>query len=306
MQYNRAKNGKDGRERSETRFDSFAEFMDYIEKMPDTSLGKLSSRKDYDSEGDDDDYGSKKDCWHGTHNFGDAMKLAREGWAEGVEMIEKLAAGLETMTGEMVRKPEILWDVQGDFADAGLYATGVPECMGSFTEVEIVDGKGKIVKILMNLSVSYGVDTKTIMRRGAAAAALIDALETAGRSCELEIAAGSEGGNKEMMTIVPVKHAGEPLELDRLAFLLAHPSSFRRLFFSAWEHEPKDIRHAIGIKPGHGYGSCLNHADEKATVVVPTLDLRTHPTDESLLEWVKSELKKQGCYVDGDEALAAD
>lgn len=273
-------------------YDSFAEFMDYIEKEPSKELGKLSSRKNESM---------FRDRWYGTNSFEEAMTLAREGWKDGLELISNLSAKLERSTSHLVTKPSMQWDVAGDFADAGLFVTGVPECMGSFVEMEI---DKPIVRILMNLSVSCGVGAEAIMRRGAACVALVDALENAGRSCEIVVAAGSgysyDQETWKTMHVVPVKLAGEPLELDRMAFLLAHPSSFRRLFFSAWEHEDKDVRKALGIMAGGGYGCCMDFKDPTADVVVPTMDLYRQDNDEEILAWIRSELKRQGCEIEGE------
>jgi hypothetical protein len=273
---------------SVTRYESFSEFMDHVE----SPVTNGESRNDGRAE------------WFGTPNFAAAMTLAREGWPEGLERIQKLTARLEHVTGSMVHKPEVQWDVAGDFADAGLFTTGVPECMGSFVESEqVTAGSGKIVRILMNLSASCCVDVETIMRRGAAACALADALETAGRSVEIIMSAATNyGWNVE--TYVPVKAAGEALEMDRMAFLLAHPSSFRRLIFSAWEHEPEHIRKANEYRTGGSYGYPGSTKDELANIVIPEADAREHRSDEAILKWIGEQLRAQGCEMEGDELLS--
>lgn len=275
---------------SVTRYETFSEYMEHVES-PITGTG--ASRKPGDK------------AWAGTDSFDEAMTLAREGWKEGLDRIQALTARLEHITSSLVHKPEIQWDVAGDFADAGLFTTGVPECMGSFVESEqVTAGSGKIVRILMNLSASACVDAETIMRRGAACCALVDALESAGRSCEIVLSAAS-GGGWNVETYIPVKAAGEPLEMDRMAFLLAHPSSFRRLMFSAWEHEAEDVRRANQFHLDEIYGYPAKTKDESANIVIPEADAREHSSDAAILQWIASELRAQGCELEGDELLAA-
>jgi hypothetical protein len=264
-----------------THYDSFAEFLAHVGS---DVAGPATSRS------------TSNAGWSGTPTFEEAMRLAREGWPEGLEMIQRLTTRLEHITSDLVAKPIVQWDVAGDFADAGLYATGVPECMGFFAEAEPTKGSGKIVKIRLNSSVSGGVGTGTIMRRGAVACALIDALESAGRSCEVEIASSTHDGWK-VATTVPIKSAGEPLELDRMAYNLAHPSSFRRLMFSAWEHLPDEIRHANGYFGGT-YGMPTSYTGGQCDIDVPHMSLREYPDDASLLAWIKEQLIAQGCEID--------
>lgn len=264
------------------RFDSFAEFLDHVANpnpKDQSCTGSHSFTK--------------------TGSYSEAMDLARNGWPEGLSMIENLTARLESVSGSMVAKQVVQWDVAGDFADAGLFSAGVPECMGSFHE-EIMPGAGKIVKILMNMSVSAGIQRETIMKRGAAVVALVDALESAGRSVEIEMAAKSRstGGENFYTVTVPIKAAGEPVELDRMAFLLAHPSSFRRLMFACWENETEEVRSEFHYHHNGSYSMPERHKDESADIDVPEMSLERHDGDATALAWIRAELKRQGCTME--------
>lgn len=279
---------------------TFASYDEYLTLANNNALPENpgSSRKQSDNE------------WSGTKTFDDAMKLAREGWPEGLALIEKLTAGVERYSGSLVKKPEVQWDVAGDFADAGLYATGVPECMGSFTEAEAVEGSGKVLRIIINGFYSSGFDAATIMRRGAATLALIDALENAGRSCELVMAlSGSGSMNKSSNDIhtelVPLKQAGEAAEMDRLAFICAHPASFRRIGFSVGENEDKETREHFGCYQGGFYYFPATYTDDTADIVIPDASFFVAQDERSLMQWIAAELKKQGCELEGDDLLAA-
>lgn len=297
MQKTVTKRGKKGGSYADyvTEFDSFAEYLDIAAKEPDEKRGGSSRRVESDK-------------WSGTRNFAEAMTLAREGWPEGVEMMGDIAAHLSAVTGGLCVKPEILWDITGDFADAGLFASGVPECMGSFAEV-IAESRGKVVSILMNCSASGGVDKKVMMKRGAAVLALVDCLEQSGRSCEIFVGEGVTSGyshGSSYMFYVPVKRAGEIAELDRLAFVLAHPAMLRRLAFSVEEQEDDAIREEFEFhrSGNYGYPAEIKNKDERFNLIVPELSLVNWHNDKDALAWVKRSLVEQGCEVEGMEKAA--
>lgn len=240
--------------------------------------------------------------WDLNCGFAGALKLARDGWPEGRKTISEISEKLDSLVGETIRKADIQWEVTGDFVDIGRYLTGEPECMGQFTEIEL-PSTGKIVRVMVNLSASAGIDSHDMVKRGAAAVALIDALESCGRQCELFIVSAqtSTYGNGTHETIVPVKRAGEHMELDRLAFTLAHPANYRRLFFAAWEHESSALRDNIGYRRHSNYGNPdrASAFDKECNVIVP--HMLWHGNNEATLQWVYSELKKQGIET---EAIA--
>lgn len=269
------------------RFDSFAEFLDHVSE---TTFEPGTSHIRNGEHGYTD--------WHGSESFADAMNLARNGWREGLAMIESLTARLESVTGSLVQNQVVQWDVAGDFADAGLFSAGVPECMGSFHE-EIAQGPGKVVRILYNIAASGGADCATLMKRGAAVVALVDALEGAGRSCEIEIASVQENMSGARYTVLlPVKSAGEPVELDRLAFILAHASSYRRLMFACFENETPEVRSRYKFHIQKGYGTPERHKDESADVNVPEISLFNSANDAQALAWIRAELQRQGCTME--------
>lgn len=287
---------KQGSKTLKVEFKDYADFLAYA--APESPTMSNSSRREEKRER----RGGMP--WAGTENFEQAMDLAEKGWPDGLAMIESLTAQIEKYSGSYVKKPEIQWDVAGDFADAGLFVTGVPECMGFFTET-IAPGAGKVLRILANLSTSCGVSTDAMMRRGAAAVALADALENAGRSCEIIVATDQRYNGDTLINLVPVKRAGEAIELDRLAFILAHPASYRRLFFSSWEQEDKSWRDSIGIYGCGGYGMPCNYEAKEGEfdITMPCMSLYQQRDDAAILQWIKEELVRQGCEVEGEDKV---
>jgi hypothetical protein len=130
--------------------------------------------------------------------------------------------------------------------DVGRFLSGEPECFGT----EIADGGSisrPVVKIVANLAASGAVTPQSLFIRGAAIVAAIDILEALGRRVEAWVAHGSarsKGSDSQSHeTHVLVKRADQPLDVDRLAFAVAHPACLRRLCFSIMEqhgHLPND------------------------------------------------------------------
>lgn len=259
--------------------DDFADFLAFVDREPENG-GSSRGVEEFRSN------------WTKTENWREAMTLAQSGWAEGLQEVEKYRAQIESVTGSMIAKQVVQWDVSGDFADAGLYSSGVPECMGSFHE-EIMPGAGRIVRIMIDVAAWGGDSAQGMIRRGAGAIALVDALEQSGRSCEV-IACSTWG--KECVTLVPVKRAGEALEIDRMAFMLAHPSMERRLMFSAAEQAPMNIRRQYGFRPGGPYGTPWKYSDPSADIIVPSP--LAEMSESEIIAWIRAELQRQGCTME--------
>jgi len=237
--------------------------------------------------------------WSGTETFEDAMRLARDGWPEGLARVKDMAESIWNVIGQQMPRVDIQYDVAGAFADVDRFLTGEPEDMIQFVEDENVLGRGKVVKVWVNMSASAGVSTRTIFCRGAAVVALVDALEKLGYSCEIIVSAASSpgwNGDREVLQYdVCLRKAGDPLDLDRLAFALANSAWLRRLVFSAKEHENAALRSRFGIPGGYGCPTeSRGHTSEERGIEVPSLRNGTHhwETQEAAMEWVLAAAAK--------------
>jgi hypothetical protein len=211
------------------RFDSFEKFIEQalvVPKKQDSS----SSRQTREG----------KDPWHGTNTFEQAVEIAKKGWAEGAAEALKIRATVEAAVRDLInaRSTVYSYDVAGEFVDVGRFLSGEPECFG----IEFNDGGSiarPVVKIVANLAASGSVTPKSLFIRGAAIVAAIDILEALGRRVEAWVAHGSARGRGVNAgaheTHVLVKRADQPLDVDRLAFAVAHPACLRRLCFSVME-----------------------------------------------------------------------
>lgn len=243
--------------RKDKYFDSYESFIRQASKA-----GELENRK-----------ASTKDSsnrWDMGAGWAGTLELAKRGWPEGLKRIQKAAELLKLPVGEKSYEPRQVLAVSGDEVDVGLYLSGEPECMHDYEMLE-TPSFGKVAKIIVNLSASWQVSAETMFQRGAAAVLLIDALEQSGIRCEVwalpkcssnKGESVKRGSRKESLVVhVCVKQADDPVELDRLAFMLAHPAAFRRLGFRMMEQEP--AKSWAGRNTHTGYGCTMELPKEE-------------------------------------------
>ena len=182
-----------------------------------------------------------------------AAGLARNGWPEGFKQMKEVTDLLAHELKFASTKEEIVRDVEGQCPDVDAYLRGDPECMFHVKEEYT---EKKIITMQISVAVHSGISPKIIYWRGAVAVAIANALETKGFSVNLLVDYSTGRSSPQMVSVVvPAKSAGQPLDLDRMAFLLAHPGSLRRLAFSIYEHQTDAERHLTEFFNGQGYGT---------------------------------------------------
>ena len=204
----------------------------------------------------------QKDDWAGTKTIEEAFQQI-DGWEAGRAEVEKVRGALGDLvpsySGALTFQTRLA--VAGDEPDVGLFLAGEPECMLE-SYLERTPCGSISVKVVFDCSVSGGFDSQSMVRRGAAAVAIVDALESAGLRVELDLIASAYSSGHIMIQTVPLKQAQDVIDLDRLAFWLASPAVLRRLTFRAMDHMPDLER-----KPfNSGYGRPLNEKQIKAHV----------------------------------------
>jgi hypothetical protein len=195
--------------------------------------------------------------WNGGATLREAASLARRGWPAAADRVSRLAAEVADATASIVERAaaSLTYGVEGLWVDEGRLVTGEPECCVSTATLDDC----VVRKIVVNISANAAVCPDALFSAGAATLAAIDALESTGRRCEVWIGSGSErfGDRKTLQVLVMVKGAGQPLDVDRLAFLLCHPAALRRLMFSVEED--------AGFSPGNCRTSPLDVPDATVT-----------------------------------------
>jgi hypothetical protein len=230
--------------------------------------------------------------WAGTGTYEEALGLLENGWPEGLNQI-----AFHNYKVRPVQPSESLdftahFDVCGDSVDVGRYLSGEPECMIDH-RMKIVPKQGRVIKMLVNVAASSMIDRDSMFRRGAVALRILDALEGSGYRCEVTCGSVFRGATSYHASTV-VKEADQPLDLDRMAFFLAHPSIERRLFFRIFEQNELALK-----MPDHGQPG--EFPADPGTVYIPSLDSLYLRTPEQADALINSTLAK---YLEPEAQVA--
>lgn len=196
----------------------------------------------------------RKDPWSGSVDFGSALETLRGGWAEHRDAVEAAVTAVqEDPSIESMVSARFGWQhaYAGDVCDIGRFVTGDPECMFAPTMVDAVQPDA-VIRIVINGTASAAIRTDVLVRRGIMIAALVDTLHLLGRGVEVwwtcsTVHSGSTHGN-----LVRIKATDEPLDVDDLLFVAAHPSMLRRFGFALWECESPQTRKAQNFYESYG------------------------------------------------------
>jgi hypothetical protein len=217
-------------------FDSLAELADHVQ---DLSI-------DYDRASMENPQSSWAGC-----DFPTAVSKAQTG---DPLLAEKLAHKVDAVESLLDSEGvEIIRDVVGDFFDIGTVLSGEPECWWR----EEMAPQRDTIRIESNFVLSANISEDMLMNRGGAIVALCDSLADAGYGVDLRMVAGIEYRRQYFMVDVGV--SCKPLDIDSVAFCLAHPATLRRLIFGLME------KHYNKTNCGDGYGRPTNYlnADSK-------------------------------------------
>ena len=220
---------------------SFDAFVDYVATTPSYKHWSKRGRARRDG----------KDEFNDFTGWSESLVLARSGWP----------AGLKDVSGEVAKilgskhsnKRVDGFDVGGVglFPEVGAVLTGSPMC-----HVTIADGHemvSKVVRLTVDLCTNAYTTSYMMKLYGAALCILIQTMERSGDSVEVVGAFDVESIKHIGYTLcqrIRLKDAGQPLDMDRLAFMLGHPASLRRLALHAIE--TTEWSYLAGFESGHG------------------------------------------------------
>lgn len=208
-------------------FRSFDDMLDYIERLP-----RPSSAGNRDAGWQT---GSGRDSFTKSSDMRHALRIARNGWAEGADMVRRIA---ELITTEHAVNRQRVYSVAGGRANVARMLAGNPSHMRSRPKRDA----RKVVTLYVELTASAAIDAENLMIRAATIAAVCDILEQAEHSCNIvavETSRDREG--RSFQIAVEVKSAGEAMNIDNMTFALGHPSMLRRFCF-ALASVPDELR----------------------------------------------------------------
>jgi hypothetical protein len=229
----------------EVRFASLAQAARFC--LDDDTPHKWSSRS---SESDDT-------SWAGSRNLREACEWALNGTWKCPD-IDALTAAYDH--GSMADVPQTAWesDVVGVRANVPAFCAGTPDSM--FTLVE-PDTCSRVVKLVVGKFYSASVPSAVITDISAAVLAWIASVEQHAKvSVEVTLAICTHHNRGLVQNVlIPVKRAGEALDISECAFGLVSPALFRRIGFRIMETLPDSYRDAYGIGcvvPNHVLDEC--------------------------------------------------
>ena len=226
---------------------SWREFVDRA-RAPDTIADGAGRRK-------------QSDNWAGA-TWDEALALATYGWTAPVPEVDVAVAALREnirVRADGVSTLVPIWDVTGSEVDVSGYLAGVPECMIDW-DPRTLSSHGRVVTFLVPGSYPNTVPRPHVINRGVALAALCSAIISAAHSVEVwsgftgSVPRRAGAGDDRFCAAARVISAGEPLDVARLLFAMAHPAMLRRLWFGVWDSaEP----HIATRMPPNRYGTSV-------------------------------------------------
>jgi hypothetical protein len=258
-----------------------------------TPPGSLSSADNYSST-----------SWDLNTNFPAAVALARDGWREKAEELERMMVQIRDLapTGFSFG-----YDVAGECVDVGAYLAGVPECMITMEPPAV-----RNLSLVVNISARCSADARLLLNRGMAIASLVYSLQACAFGVSLRIAewvSGDGNASSYHETMIEVNQPGEYIDPARLAYWLGHPAVLRRCIFRFNEQQPRAIRERYGFQSSSGYGTPSNPpasaftgegALEGGSILIPfpdSDDLHHYDTPQKALQRISQIVAEQGLKV---------
>lgn len=262
-------------------FSSFADLCAFAAVKP-AAIGKHPMPFHAFMEGE----GARKFCE--TASMDEAQNLARDGWEAGRSEVEKKRAHFGALIGAKALRAVNAYEVAGYTPDVPEFLSGNPECM-IVRKYEETEGAGRILRLVFNCAASHAMSQQTIIARGAIACALVDAIESTGARVEIVLCAASSRSGFSCSFFATIKQASEPVEMDKLAFALAHPSTLRRIGLSVFEHDAPFIARNYET---HGTPQDVDEVD-RGDVYIGRASLED-TSDRAAVSWAREQLAKVG------------
>ncbi len=234
--------------------------------------------------------------WDLNTGFDKAIELLESGWKEGADKIEEVSAELsETETG-YIDLPSFEPSEQGEIVEPGSYFAGDPEC---FYIQKPVERAVPVVKIGIPCCIGGSEDASSLVNRGLAMLSLINTIEHNRINTELWIVHYSQVSGSTILYEIKVKASDMPFDMDKLAFICAHPAFFRRIVFATMERESPEFRRSHNIYRGGGYGRVepITQSVLDDYNLLPDYKPSLFRSKEGSNKWIKRNAEKVGITI---------
>lgn len=170
--------------------------------------------------------------WNGNLSLAESLDAAEFGKWSAPAIDSLTLPALEAPSDDM----RYFYDVTGQSLDVASFVAGEPEYW------QVAEPLYKPVSRVIRLAVEIGglgmVDANHLKNRGEAIIALVNSLELQGHSVEVTIVRAfhmSQQPTKSYKFLVPIKSAGQALDIKRFQFIIGHPAFYRRCLFALTE-----------------------------------------------------------------------
>lgn len=188
-------------------------------------------------------------AWDDNSGYKGALRLSEAGWPKGVEQMKEFAVEAGENYDTM---PAFTYDVAGAFPDVGSFCAGDPEHMALPGEIQ---GK-PVCRILVEVGRAQSIKAPNAMRYGVAILGAVNSLMVAGITVVLDGSRSGGLGGTDLwhQWIFPLGGGDQVVDLDRLAFALAHPALTRRIAFAYMERIKELAPYTSGYLSNYGGG----------------------------------------------------
>ena len=134
-----------------------------------------------------------------------------------------------------VHRDQMQFRIAGGAVNVARFLSGRLDCFAARVKSNQVKDlrSRKVLRLVVNVGARGTVSADTFFARGAAAVTLIEALERAGMRVQVDmLSLATNGLGRQIRIACRLKEAGEVIQLDKLAFCLAHPALHRKLNFA--------------------------------------------------------------------------
>jgi hypothetical protein len=201
----------------------------------------------------------------GTRTWDDALRLARQGWADGRRLLVA-AESRQIRTGH-ARTRQHSFDIAGAIPDIPRYLCGDPEHMMDFMPSN--NGRKPIISVYVSPMCPLTTTSQRRANWGAALLSWLEAEEIMGFRVEINviyvsysnvIMVGDTKNAPHAVVKFRLKSATEQPSIDGLAFWLMHDAAHRRLQFA--------VRERMQIGPWYREGAVYGRAvTDKETIL---------------------------------------
>lgn len=195
------------------------------------------------------DYDQRDYAWTWDHNTAQAMSLVRTGWQAGAAHVKSTHVSMANTYLAEHEEESTRYDVAGSFVDVATFLSGVPECMVDFCQDK---RETRAVRIMVNMSISGGIDGDMVFNRGIAIMGAVLAVQASGVAVTVDLALNCDlfcdDGDHRSAVCVTAHKPGDVLDTSRLAYFLAHPAFTRLVMLGGVAYALTGARNGRGGK----------------------------------------------------------